>query len=498
MSEASQNYLLRTFQDYGIQSQCKNQEEIHLQESFSRFNSFSPELFDCSLEQLDITCAADLSDKKFEILSDILENVQNLSDLKITFEDFSMGKSKLLSNFIGKSKSLQRFSSKIPSPYGKNSPFEDLIQRIPTEKLSSLSMNPTITNLSFEIQLNPTQAPFVLEELKLRFSELPNMFYKKDPAKLFDLRTFIAIHRAKLSFEKSISMSPQFLLDLFQTLKKLRSLQELELGFANVDLLNNPDLTKLISQVIFSSYNLKKINLFLARASEESKNQAFDYLFSPPQQKLLKNHKLEEFTLTLMKFGSVDFQKIINYLRHFSHLKKLVVILNQVALPFDQILTFLNKIPNLNERPLISFEFICRDFAELDAQKKNQIKAVEERLSSLNIQPKVIFEKLMPNYLPEYIENDSKNYHNNEKEMHHYVPNFEDLSRPSDSDSESEDLSEYSRGTESSRIRRRRRRRSARTRSPRIRRRERSRMRGSETGSVTSSDSSLDSGWASD
>ena len=168
LPEIYQGFLLRTFQDYGIQYEHKD-EEIHLQENFSHLYRFSPHLFNCSLEKLNLTCAANLSDQKFKILCNILSSIQNLSNLSINFEAFSLKKAELLSKLILNSKTLKKFSSRTPLLEGLGDSLVQLFQSLSPGKFSNININSTANNVLLEIQLDHSQkAGNSLEQLNLK------------------------------------------------------------------------------------------------------------------------------------------------------------------------------------------------------------------------------------------------------------------------------------------------------------------------------------------
>jgi len=400
----STDYLLRTLKDYGIQYDYRSSEQpIILKENafFTNLNKFYPKFFECSLEKLHLSCI-NLSDSRFKMLCEILLNIQNLSDLNITFENISLEVAELLSNFVLQSKTLQKFSTKLPLLNGLHDPFEKFVQMtFPLKNLSTLDINYSANDTSISFQQSPSQPSQALKECSMRFSRRNLMLHFATSVILPNLNFYKSIQKIQLSFAKDVIYA-RFLQDLCQILRNLDTLQEFDLGLANAWQLKNHGLAGQISHLLSIKRSLTKVNLFLT-GKALSKEKVFDDLFYPHQRfDVPADHQLEEFTLTLMRCEELNIQKMVGFLENFPKLKKLTLRMNQVNLPLTKITGLLKEIPHL--KSLTSLEIVCRGFMELNQQQKVYLEICKSRLPTSIVQPKIVFEGLMAHHVPDYVE----------------------------------------------------------------------------------------------
>jgi len=392
----ARDYLLDTFRELGLEYDVKDQDHpITLREGFSFhcLNKFYPQFFECSLEKLHLVCQG-LSNSKFEILYDILLNVQKLSDLKINFESISIEKAELLSNLILKSKSLQRLTVKMPDLNAFKT-FAEMT--FPVKKFSNIEIHSNKTETSIGFQQSLTDPNETLQECNLKFAGLNQGFHEATQIILPYLKTFRSINVLRLSLGKNINYR-NFLSQLLEILESLKSLCELDLGFANVSLLT--DLTSPISRVISTSSCLTKVSLFL-NGKELSNQNLFDGLFPSHNGSPPTDHPLKEFSLTLMGCNQINFKQIRDYLQGFSQLKEFDLKLYKAGPPMEQLKSLV-----LFHLPAVSWDLAIRD-SESNREHEIAKGAVEGffkyAIPAFRLRSFVV-EKLMSHHIPDYVD----------------------------------------------------------------------------------------------
>jgi len=103
-----------------------------------------------------------------------------------------------------------------------------------------------------------------------------------------------------------------------------------------------------------------------------------------------------------MRCGAVELEKITDFLGNFPQLKKLGLKVNRVDIDINKIMAFLDRTIQLNA--LDSLDVVCRDFRELTLAEKKDLEVCKFRLSQEKIQFHIVFEELMANHLPDYVD----------------------------------------------------------------------------------------------
>ena len=401
--EIARDYLLSTFEEHGfIVNYQKEEDCFELQSSTSKatLKKFYPNLFECSIEKLRFSCLS-VSDTKFQVLCDILQNTSGLSDLMFSLKEPSSRKVEMISDLVLKSKTLQRFSFEMPFFFieAHHASKESLKSLLNSKRISGFRADFTPKKVLIDFQQDLTQTAKAFEHFSAKFIGKSPLYEQVLSIMSSALSKTTNLRKVSLQFGDQIYYDG-FLKSLSLVLNHSVYLQELDLGFAKVDLLQNHGLGQQVSKVIVNSNELRKVSLFLG--GHELSEDVFDDLFYLKETKFCAGHKLEEFSLTIMRCRSVEIKELIYYLSSFPQLKRLIVRMNRVYIDFQRIRAFLETIHKL--KSLVSFDFACRDFGQLTDDEKKDLRVCKYRLTEEKIRHKIVFELLESSHVPDYVD----------------------------------------------------------------------------------------------
>jgi len=410
--ELAMDYLYDILKEHGLLVSYQGEDLIELGESQrkSMFSKFDPESFECKLDELNLSCTS-LSDQKFQIIYEILQNIQALSKLKFSLTNPSSHQIQLLSNFALESEFLQNFSFDIRN-VSQNKDVVNVLDNylghlLLSKRVSALAVKCSLHDVSIAFEQDPLQ-PLVQAQQTLQ--DFSAKFIENSPLADYFLLTLLPYfakvrpwRKLQLFFGKKIN--PNFL--LFPALKHSPSLQELDLGFASAALLKG-GLSQELSEIIRSSSQLKKVNLFLA-VEELSENNIFNDLFSLNGERSYPWHSLEEFALTLMSFGDVEIERIIDYLSQFDQLKRVTLKINAINICPRALIGCFKRCFDKIQREYLTwsdFEFQCQlcNFTELNREDTKALKKCQAILLKQEIRYKITFLKLRAEHLPDYVD----------------------------------------------------------------------------------------------
>jgi len=393
--QCERNYLQRTFEEYAISATRQEENdwfELRQKKTEPMLISFYPEYFTCSLQKLNLKLHKTQS-LDFRIIGAILPNIASLSDLKLYFKHrASSNELETLANCIGQLKNLQKLSLDLHADFDQNTYqnflkfFENLLKSKQGYHLD-LACDSQHLNIEFEERENSTK------ECSLSLKGKDDKLYRP----LLVLFTYP--HRSicptsfKFCFEKGVTNDETFNREFIQALEKSTKLRQLDLQFAR------PVYDELLRQTfraIMSLRQLEKLSLlftgdyFPAPFWERQESTKLDELFEEFRSQTYENHKLNEFTLTILNcLNRIKFESLPTSLRNFTQLEGLRFRLFQVKTTATQIKEFCKKIEKI--KSLKTFELGLLNSGNLDKKSQPLFRSF---LPYFLNQRKVIFGKL--------------------------------------------------------------------------------------------------------